>query len=410
MIPAPLAGNRTRSPRVLSAIASAAFVLTGGANTFLGPILPTLAARWHLSDSQAGYFLSAQFLGTILGVSVSSQLLPCRGFRFSIGTAYLLMAAGVSGLSLPHWKAALLGTFVVGLGLGVVIPSTNLLTSSLNPHRRASALSILNFYWGLGAVAAPVALALARRWNQVPSFMPVLSGFLLLSALCIALAPKGEPASIEGPAASRSRAISDWPFAAIVGGMFFLYVAIEASVGGWIATLVQRATTGTDHSWVTAPSLFWGGLLVSRGLAPAFLRGGRERRVALTSLIVACSGMLVLVFSTRWQWIIVAGAIVGCGLAAVFPITIALLSRFRDMEKRIAGPMFALAGLGGAVVPWFVGVISTWSGSLQIGLMAPLVATVLLLWLHAVHNRYKRSAADQFELQNNSPNSSLTDK
>jgi fucose permease len=91
-----------------------------------------------------------------------------------------------------------------------------------------------------------------------------------------------------------------------------------------------------------------------------------------------------LVLSSGWQWIVAAAAATGFGLAVIFPITISLLSYFRGMEKRIAGPMFALAGLGGAVMPWLVGVISTRSGSLQRGLLAPLIATALLLWLHAV--------------------------
>jgi fucose permease len=81
----------------------------------------------------------------------------------------------------------------------------------------------------------------------------------------------------------------------------------------------------------------------------------------------------------------------GFGLAAVFPITISLLACFQGMEKRMAGPMFALAGLGGAVMPWLVGVISTLSGSLQTGLLPPLIAAALLLWLHVVGNHGEKS-------------------
>src|SRR5260370_42065604 len=168
--------------------------------------------------------------------------------------------------------------------------------------------------------------------------------------------------------------------------MFFLYVAIESSVGGCIATLVERAPSGVGRTWVWAPSLFWGGLLAGRGIVPLLLKRMRERTLALASLVVATAGMCVLVLSSPWQWLTAAGLVVGFGLAAVFPITIALLSRFQAREKRIAGPMFALAGHGGPTMPWPLGVISTSFCSLHTGLIAPLLGSGLLLWLHVIGN------------------------
>ena len=63
-------------------------------------------------------------------------------------------------------------------------------------------------------------------------------------------------------------------------------------------------------------------------------------------------------------------------------ITVALLAQFQKAAARNAGVMFALAGLGGAVMPEMVGIVSTATGSLQNGLIVPLVATGALLWLH----------------------------
>src|SRR5262249_15596279 len=135
------------------------------------------------------------------------------------------------------------------------------------------------------------------------------------------------------------------------------------------------------------PMYFWAGLLAGRGAAPIVLRRMHERTLALASLAVASSGICILIFSSHRHWINVAGVVTGWGLAAVFPITIALLSHFPTVEKQIAGPMFGLAGLGGTIMPWLVGVISTSFGSLQKGLMAPLLAALLLLCLHALTNR-----------------------
>jgi fucose permease len=375
-----------QNSRPLIAIASLGFVLTGIVNTFLGPILPFLAARWSLSDSRSGYFFAMQFFGSILGVGISSFLLPRRGFRFCLGLAYLLMAAGVAGLALSQWQHALLGTFTLGLGFGLGIPVTNLLISGANQSHRSSALSILNFCWGLGAIVAPITLAVSARRDRTSTFVVLLSGLLLLVAVSLAFTSAREPERQKKENSSQSQTSAPWRLTAIVGGMFFLYVAIEASVGGWIATLVQRVPMAAARYGALAPSLFWAGLLAGRGLAPLVLSRVRERRVALSGLLVAAAGLGVIAASPHWQAITASGFAVGIGLAAVFPITIALLSQFRAAEKRMAGPMFALAGLGGATMPWLVGAVSTWSGSLQAGLMVPLLATTLLLWLHYLGN------------------------
>ena len=361
-------------------------MLTGVVNTFLGPILPILSARWTLSDSRAGYFFAAQFLGSFIGVTISSFLLPRYGFRFTIGLSYLLMAAGTCGLLFSEWKYALLAALALGLGLGFVIPTTNLFVSKANPGRRSSALSILNFCWGLGAVSAPVALYATAGKNHVSIFLLLLSGLLLVLAAMLALSTGNTPLQEKEKFVDHSPHKTEWRFVAIIGGMFFLYVAVESSVGGWIATLAERLASGTNARWILAPSLFWGGLLAGRGLAPLALIRMRERTLALAGLALASLGLCVLVFSSHWQWVTLAGLVAGSGLAVVFPITVALLSRFQAMETKNAGPMFAMAGLGGAIMPWLVGAVSTWSGSLQAGLMVPLFATVTLFWLHTIGN------------------------
>jgi MFS transporter, FHS family, glucose/mannose:H+ symporter len=235
----------------------------------------------------------------------------------------------------------------------------------------------------MGAVLAPFGLAVAAHGSHVGYFLPVLSGLLLITLISIAATGEAlalqENADLAGPGRTISRA----PSALALGAMFFLYVAVETSVGGWIATLAERARFGAGQAWIVAPSVFWAGLLAGRGMAPLWLRRASERRLTLVGLPVACLGILVLVLSHHRQWITLAGAVVGGGLAAVFPITVTLLAHFGGREKRIAGPMFGLASLGGMVMPWLVGAISTRSGSLQAGLLAPLLCALLLIYLHA---------------------------
>src|SRR5271156_1425701 len=92
------------------------FVLTGISTTLLGPLLPTLGARWGLNDAQSGDFFLAQFLGSLIGVIVCGRLLRLRGFRFCFVTWFLLMAVGLAALGRGPWVAALISVFIYGLG------------------------------------------------------------------------------------------------------------------------------------------------------------------------------------------------------------------------------------------------------------------------------------------------------
>jgi fucose permease len=77
--------------------------------------------------------------------------------------------------------------------------------------------------------------------------------------------------------------------------------------------------------------------------------------------------------------------VAGLGLSSVFPIAIATLTRrFGASSSRIAGGMFALAGAGGAVLPWLIGYTSTISGSLKYGLIVPLAGSISMLALNVI--------------------------
>ena len=78
--------------KLIHAALFAGFILTGMACTMLGPILPVFIARWNLSDTEAGFFFTAQFAGSFLGVLLSSLLLSTRGYRETLTLGFFLLA------------------------------------------------------------------------------------------------------------------------------------------------------------------------------------------------------------------------------------------------------------------------------------------------------------------------------
>ena len=129
----------------------AGFVVTGFVTTLLGPVLPWLTARWHLTDAAAGALFTIEFTGSIVVGAMSGLIVGRFGSTRTLCAGYLFMAAGVAGLALGDRVIGTMAIAVAGIGLGCVVPTTNLIVARLAPDRAASALGALNFCWGIGA-------------------------------------------------------------------------------------------------------------------------------------------------------------------------------------------------------------------------------------------------------------------
>jgi FHS family glucose/mannose:H+ symporter-like MFS transporter len=372
--------------RRLSVLLHAGFVLTGVVTTMLGPLLPVLAARWALNDARAGYLFTAQFSGSVLGAMGSSLLMARSAHRGSLTLGMALMALGSVSLLSASWICGIFATLTFGTGLGFTIPTTNLLISELHPERRAAAVSLVNFSWTVGAAACPFfvsALLRARRSSDLLYGVGVLLILVALSLARISLPDISSASeSIVRPVPAsfwRSR------WAPILGALFFLYVGTEAGVGGWTATYAQRIALARGTMWVLMPSFFWAALLIGRATAPLLLNVVHELTLAEYGLAISVTGISALLAARNLFVVAIGVSLAGLGLSSVFPIAIATLSRkFGANASRIAGGMFALAGAGGATLPWLIGYVSTRSGNLKYGLAVPLFSCVMMLILNTL--------------------------
>jgi MFS transporter, FHS family, glucose/mannose:H+ symporter len=384
----PASFNPPRTPvgAALPALLHSGFVLTGVVNTMLGPLLPVLSTRWRLTDTQAGLLFTSQFAGSMLGVAASSFITPRSGSRLSLVAGLGMMALGTGALELGTWRLGSILAFVFGIGLGLTIPTTNLLVSELNPSRRAAALNLVNFSWGMGAVGCPLVVAGLERVNRGALLLQGTAGLLVLLAAILTRVSIGGSDQPTTQAASSSRpGKSIWRsrLVPILGGIFFLYVGSETAVGGWTASYARRLTLYTGTSWAMMPSFFWAALLVGRAVAPLLLRQVSELRLARLGLGLGALGIIALHSATSTRALAVSVSLAGLGFSTVYPIAIAMLShQFGEMASRIAGFMFALSGLGGATLPWLVGYTSTWLGSLKFGLLVPLGGCLAMLVLY----------------------------
>jgi fucose permease len=373
------------SAKALTYAAYAAFLPIGIVTVLLGPMLPTLSARWALNYSQAGALITVQFVASTAGVALSGVLVSRWGFRFGMKAGLVVIAASLALLLTGPMLLGIVCIGAFGAGLGLAVPAANLLVAEVNPSRRSATLSVLNFCWSLGAVACPFLVAAAVKSQRLPLMLALVAGFSLLVATGIA----AMPSSIVEPAARAVRdgkvVEIDWMHGALPGlaALFFVYVGTENGFGLWVASYAKSLGSLTPTMSLMTPSFFYAALLLGRWVAPVVLRTVDEIRLAQAGLIVACAGMAGLVLSHSLAAVVASTSLAGLGLASVYPITISLLSReFGPSASRVGSLMFTMANLGGSCMPWLVGASSTQLGTLKAGLAVPLLGGAVMYVLY----------------------------
>src|SRR6516162_5007394 len=229
------------SARALTYAAYISFIPIGIATVLLGPMLPTLSARWSLNYAQAGALFNAQYFASTCAVAISVVLVARWGYRFTISLGLSLMALGVAlVLSGPKLLGILcIGTY--GAGLGLAVPAANLLVAAANPERRSATLNLLNFFWSVGAVACPFLVAAVAKSGRIPALLPSVAVFAVLVVVLIVLLGRNivEPSSNVDKAPLLSVIRARAYLLSIFGVLFFLYVGVETGFGQWMASYVK---------------------------------------------------------------------------------------------------------------------------------------------------------------------------
>lgn len=358
-----------------------AFLPTGMLTTLLWPLLPILSGRWALNDRQAGRLFLVQFFAQLAGVILSRIMLPRFGFRAPFLLGLVLMAAGVGTVYSGTAWLGFVSVAVYGLGLGLVIPTDNLMIAEISSGSRAAAVSLLNFFWGAGAVLCSLLVGWAQTHQLVPVYLASITIVLLLLAVVMRglefpRVTQTSDASVQWRELARNPVI--WLFATV----FFLYPGAETAVGGWIGSYVTRIGMKSAMG-AMMPALFLAALTLGRGAGGAILHALPEQRVLQGGYGLGTLGIGLLLWSSKPPGVVASAVIIGLSYATMYPIAVARLTHHFGVKARTIGAvLFSLAAMGPALLPWLVGVISQTTGNLRAGLVVPLVATAVLFAVH----------------------------
>ncbi len=363
----------------LVALLSAGFILTGFPTIIAGPILPTFISRWNLSDSQAGLFFTVQFAASLAAVWITTGLTAWRGYRPGLVIGYVLTAVGLALLNAPTHGIALVAVAFYGMGYGLVVPPTNLAGAEAGG---AGVVSLLNFAWGIGAVACAPLLSVSLRHHSLTLFLSILAAVAIALAVGFVFAPLPERQNSGRDAQASAAAgpgIPSVKITVVVAAIFFLYVGSEAGIGGWAAEHAKRLEGHATALTTMSPLFFYAGLMVGRGLASLLLPRIGSLRFIIAAFSLSIVGIAMIITAHSTQAAMAGFTIAGLGCATIYPIYISWFSHwYGPAARRLGGVVFSMASLGGSALPWLVGFVSTKANSLPIGFLVPLAGILMM--------------------------------
>jgi fucose permease len=365
---------------VALALAFLAFVAVGLPDGMLGVAWPSLRAELVRPLEGLGGLILAWSAGYLLSSALSGSVLVRFGFGPMLIASALSMGLGVGGYAVAQdWPVLLAASVVAGAGGGAIDAGIN---SWVALRRGAGALNVLHGCYGLGAALGPamisVGLALGS-WRL--AYAAVGAVFGLLTVLMAVRRSVWDARPLPAGRGSSRHALGE-PSVWVGIVSFFFYVGVEVGAAQWAYSLLVEGRGARSTTAAATVSLFWVVFTAGRFLFGVLASRRSIRGLLLTSLVVAVVGAASLALARGGLASAVALAVLGFGLAPVFPLLVAVTPARvgMDLAPAAIGLQVAGATVGGAVVPATLGLVARRWGLEGIPVALLGCSLLLLVW------------------------------
>ncbi|WP_054025877.1 MFS transporter [Bacillus sp. FJAT-28004] len=391
------------------------YLVIGVAHVVGGSILEQLIAHYGLTYKDGGQWIMNQFLGFLVGVLLAPTITSRVGKRGAvlIAIGVLTLSEAAYSLLLP-WGWMLAIAPLAGLGFGMTEAVVGAMIIDMAKNGKASAMSRLETFFGVGALLIPIAAAYLIQQNIWQVSFPILAAmsgitFVLWLTMSfgelddelgfVARAPEvtlSHSNESEGLQNARGEGISAFfgyprkalPFLLLSALFFMLYVGMEMSFSNYLPSILIVRSGVEDSSAAAVLSLFWGTMVLGRLFAGVLAdRMGYSRYLFMATAGASVVFVLMAVMG-QLSWMLAFVALSGLFFSGIFGIALVYANELiPGMTERTTSLLVAFGGLGGAIFPRITGWImdqynvqsTLWYISSLVILMLLLLAAMLVL-------------------------------
>jgi fucose permease len=344
---------------VLIFAAILAIFVYGMIAAMLGTILPDLSERFHLTPTQNGTIAFAQALGLMIASLAVGPLLDTQGDK--IGLVLGLICIAVALFALPKsrgYGSIIFLLFLLGVGGGIVVTGANALSSAASPEHRATALNLVNLFFGLGGLATPFISANLFKRNWVRLCYTVAS-VTVLTLVVQGVAPMPAPTGSAAFLLTNVGPILGRPLLLLSGLFLFLYVGCEVGVWNWLPRHLIAQGIPESKALNILSLGFALGLLIGRVAVSPILIHVPAATVTLASSIAMAVTTFLMLRTNKPVAAAVLVFLAGLAMAPVFPTTLAIVgTAFPQMTGTAIGFAITCGWAGLAVSSRIIGAIA----------------------------------------------------
>jgi len=397
------------------------YLTIGIAHIVGGALLEQLIEHYGITYKDGGQWIMNQFLGFLVGVLLAPSLTSRFGKRTTVLIAFGALTLGEAAYSLLlPWGFMLAIAPMAGFGFGMIEAVVGAMIIDSVKNGKASAMSRLETFFGVGALAIPIAVAFLIQqhvWQLSFPILAALSGitFVLWFTMSFGdmdekLGPVPKEQRDEAHAAVKRTPLeakgklfgyelSAIPFLLFAALFFMVYVGMEMSFSNYLPSFLILREGMPEAGAAAALSLFWGMMVVGRLFAGAIAdRVGYVRYLGIA--VVGASAVFVLfALMNGLSWMLACIVLSGLLFSGVFGIALVYANEMLPgMTERTTSILVACGGLGGALFPkatgWFLDNYSIgttlWFISVLVGVML-----LLLVGMFVINKRRMNQASAQ---------------
>lgn len=373
----------------------AMLLATGMGAALVGSIKVPLARRLQIDEARVGGLVSIFGFTLVPVIFAAGFLTDLAGRQLVLIAGSLLLCASLGLLATARaYPAALAAVVLLSAGWSLQINVGNVLTPlafSAEQSGMAYATNLGNMVFGIGAFATPLAVALLMRRLSLPATLTCLAAMALLPGVLAvgvefpALTPPATAAP-DMPAAPAVANVLVDPLLWWCGLALFFYGPLEASMAAWTTTYL--GSQGYPESAAAGLlSAFWLTFVAARLTTALVLPPGYDSALILALALVSTAVLAGMVLA---RGRVVPGAMVlaaGAAFGPIFPTLVAILLNHVPAAQhgRAVGLLFAIGGIGWALIPIVIGACARRYGvrrafTVAVAAAAALSGISLVLW------------------------------
>jgi fucose permease len=383
---------KAESTKIFLVYLHIAFFLSGIATVIIGQILPLLSTRFTLNDQQIAYLFPAQFAGSIIGTIVCNWLGKRNNFFLATLIGCFSMACGILMFNTSSFELCLVGFALNGFGIGLTLPSINMLILEVKPQNATSALNFLNVFWGVGAILSQPFVDILSRKTNIVLPTSILAATLAIIGILMSILPKHNNSDTKvNNYISEVKSTPIWnnPIAWGIAFFNFIHVGFESGIGGWLKTYTLRFDEGAT-ALIQPITLFYIFFVIGRGITPKLSHTLNDNKILLLGLVTILIGLFAMLFAPNLLVLWIGGIISGLGTSAIFPTNLSRFTKtFGESSTKKTTPFFICGTLGATFTTSLIGYVSNQLNDLRSGMFVLLISVLVLIVTQIVLTKQK---------------------